>query len=100
MGNVLASNISNMIAQSLAPMGLAGGLISGFAGFGLSWLANKIFGKKKQPTKAEAIPVQIVNWSDLQFSLLNVTKQGLLGMTTSRIDRLSSLRVNQALVGI
>lgn len=101
MGRTIGSFISQAIESSTVNMGLFGGVLSGFIGFGIDKLIGSIFGKKKRnPTKAEAIPVQVVNWSDLQSSLLNVTKQSLIGATSGRINRLNNLRIDQALVGI
>lgn len=86
---------------------LAGGIVSnlvpGPIGGLLGNLASKLIGglfKKKKATKVEAVPVRVINFSDMQSALLNITKQMLLGNTSGSINRLDNLRLKQNKVGV
>ena len=88
--------VASNILSALIP-GPLGGLLGNLAG---KLFGGLFGGHKKKTTKAEAIPVYMVNWSDLASAMLNVSKQSLLGATTGRIDRLNNLRIQQSVVGI
>jgi len=80
---------------------LAGGLIPGPLGGLVGSLVGGLFGKKKQgQSRAEVVPVKVINFSDLQSSLLNTTKQSLLGAGAGNITRLDRLRTASSAVGI
>lgn len=103
IGGAVGGGITSQLLQATGGFfakswlaGPAAGLIGSLAG----GLIDKLGGSRKPREQMQSIKVEVVNWSDIASALLNVTKSAMIRAGAGGVDRVSDMRLKQAVVAI